>query len=335
MANKTQRFLFLDGLRAIAALMVMFHHFYKLLKPLIQFSCLDIVFDSTRLGVQIFFVLSGFVIAFSIRDLPLSFSSACRFLIRRSIRLDPPFWVALTLTLLIPIITSSYQVDYATICANAFYLQDFLGYDRPLAVSWTLCIELQFYVFFIFFLTFTRKTSNEFRLCIFFFLYVLSLAQNKFNFLHVPGLFTFHWYSFSTGCMAAWLYLKNLNEKAFLACMLMMIPLLKDPFILATLVAISSIFFAIKCNSLYSWLSSSFFQYFGKRSYSIYLIHWVIGVKFIDIAMRRFPFFDPYSLFLIATILTLIGSELFYRKVEKPFLLLSKITHVMQLDKKH
>lgn len=322
----SQRFLYLDGLRAVAALMVMFHHFYKIIYPNMNTAFLDILFDGCRFGVQIFFVLSGFVIAYSIRNLQPSFSSARQFLLRRSLRLDPPYWIALCFTVMIPILTShllkhSYKMDYAVLFANLAYLQDFLGYDRPLAVSWTLCLELQFYVVFILFITLIR--NSNLRIVVFLTLYGLSLIQNGFPYVDFPGLFLPYWYSFAIGCMAAWLLLRQIDEKIFWGYLLLMIPQLNDGMVVATFLTTLSIYFAIKFQALSTWLSASFFQYIGKRSYSIYLIHWVVGVKFLDMASRRFSF-DSFLLFIIATGITLLCAEIFYRFIEKPFLKYSK-----------
>jgi peptidoglycan/LPS O-acetylase OafA/YrhL len=43
-------------------------------------------------GVTLFFVLSGFVIAHSLRHDSLSLQSLARFILRRQVRLDPPYW---------------------------------------------------------------------------------------------------------------------------------------------------------------------------------------------------------------------------------------------------
>src|SRR5690349_17798349 len=89
------RFEFLDGLRGIAALGVIFFHFNGSLKEHSHFSqFLLSALDLGHLGVQIFFVLSGFVIAYSLRQEKLSCLFVLRFFVRRSIRLDPPYWVA-------------------------------------------------------------------------------------------------------------------------------------------------------------------------------------------------------------------------------------------------
>ena len=99
------RLRFLDGLRAVAALAVLFHHLY-------YSSEFDKVFSSAlptwfaafaeycARGVQAFFVLSGFVIAYSLRDLRVDRRTAVSFALRRQIRLDPPYWICLAVAVI-------------------------------------------------------------------------------------------------------------------------------------------------------------------------------------------------------------------------------------------
>jgi peptidoglycan/LPS O-acetylase OafA/YrhL len=55
------------------------------------------VLDLGHFGVPIFFVLSGFVIALSLDGKPMSLEIIGRFILRRSIRLDLPYWTAIVL----------------------------------------------------------------------------------------------------------------------------------------------------------------------------------------------------------------------------------------------
>ena len=48
-------------------------------------------------GVDIFFVLSGFVIAYSVREARITPRFLGRFALRRSIRLDPPYWITIAI----------------------------------------------------------------------------------------------------------------------------------------------------------------------------------------------------------------------------------------------
>src|SRR5262245_44222872 len=96
------RFVFIDGLRGIAALSVVLYHFNE---AVIRQSArwvphvVEAVLHRGFLGVEIFFVISGFVIAFSVRDGNYTPGYLFRFCLRRSIRLDPPYWATIALEL--------------------------------------------------------------------------------------------------------------------------------------------------------------------------------------------------------------------------------------------
>lgn len=169
------RFAFLDALRGIAALGVLFHHLYGL-------SVMVKVYTSVApewvnwlagfgaQGVQMFFVLSGFVIAHSLRANPLSRSSLGRFMLRRQLRLDPPYWVALGLSLglsiaehIVPGLNPAPYPTFKTIALHTFYLGYIFHAPKLLDVAWTLCLEIQFYLLFILVLAlFQRPTTQLF-----------------------------------------------------------------------------------------------------------------------------------------------------------------------------
>jgi peptidoglycan/LPS O-acetylase OafA/YrhL len=97
------RFVFVDALRGLAALgVVLFHaneghHITELFGYFPHF--LQVGLENGSLGVLIFFVLSGFVIAHSLYEQRMSLSLLGRFTLRRSLRLDPPYWVAIALAI--------------------------------------------------------------------------------------------------------------------------------------------------------------------------------------------------------------------------------------------
>ncbi|KAB1123843.1 acyltransferase family protein [Neorhizobium galegae] len=62
------------------------------------------------LGVAVFFVLSGFVIAHSLYDKPMSLPEFGRFTLRRSLRLDPAYWASIAVTIAFAAL-SSYLVS--------------------------------------------------------------------------------------------------------------------------------------------------------------------------------------------------------------------------------
>ncbi len=77
------RFKFLDSLRGIAALAVTLFHIFILFGGVSSYSFpfyLDHILSKGNLGVQVFFVLSGFVIAYSIRNATFTFKSLLAFI---------------------------------------------------------------------------------------------------------------------------------------------------------------------------------------------------------------------------------------------------------------
>jgi len=120
---------------------------------------LTVILEHCHLGVAIFFVLSGFVIAHSLYGKDVTLSLAGRFMLRRSLRLDPPYWIAIVLTIGFGFMSAHFVAGKALpvvtapqIVAHMFYLQGILGYPYISDVFWTLCLELQFYLVYVFLL---------------------------------------------------------------------------------------------------------------------------------------------------------------------------------------
>src|SRR5689334_6415897 len=88
-----QRFAFVDALRGLAALAVCCHHidrFGPLWEPASYTipETLGTLFEHGRVGVKVFFVISGFVIAYSVRKVWVTPGYLGNFALRRSIRLE-------------------------------------------------------------------------------------------------------------------------------------------------------------------------------------------------------------------------------------------------------
>ena len=99
------RFVLIDAMRGFGALGVMIYHLCVMsaLTPAISraLGTWKEVLEVGQYGVQIFFVISGFVIAHTLRDYKPSRVAAWNFIIRRQLRLDPPYWAVLCLTLVL------------------------------------------------------------------------------------------------------------------------------------------------------------------------------------------------------------------------------------------
>ena len=150
----------IDGLRFLAiGSVLLFHVSYALNQayrwPLGrgEMAVYD-VFDRGGLGVELFFVISGFILAvpfarqFVYGDKPVEIR---RYYLRRVTRLEPPYIVAL-----IGFYAAAWLVNDAalrghflkTFLARLFYLHGLIYRDAPVlnGVTWSLEIEVQFYL---------------------------------------------------------------------------------------------------------------------------------------------------------------------------------------------
>ena len=155
------RLTYIDGLRALAAMAVFMVHATGILHVAVashRSGVADAVVRASGygpLGVDVFFVISGFVIAYSIRDDPVTLGYAGRFAVRRSLRLDPPYWCAIAVGTLW--IAARHRLGSAgeplptvpQVLSHLAYLQGILGQRNIIIVFWTLCLEVQLYLAFI------------------------------------------------------------------------------------------------------------------------------------------------------------------------------------------
>lgn len=145
-----ERFANIDGLRAVAALCVMVEHMFgDLLRQTAPGAgpmravgmALSQSVSLGRYGVAIFFLISGFVVPFSIRgERPLA-----HFAISRLFRLYPALWFALA------VLTATAWVSgeppaTATVLANMTMAPTILGQPWLSPIYWTLFVELVYYL---------------------------------------------------------------------------------------------------------------------------------------------------------------------------------------------
>jgi peptidoglycan/LPS O-acetylase OafA/YrhL len=273
---EAKRFAFIDALRGIASLgVVLFHavegnHIGSLpewLRYIVSFG---------GAGVPLFFVISGFVIAHSLQDQRMTPASLGRFMLRRSIRLDPPYWVAIAIAIAASLLSSRLFPDRAQqhfslgqIAAHIAYLQNILGFNNINPVFWTLCYEVQFYAVFAALLFAPSRFTLPVALAVSL-LWCYRLGPD------LPGFFPDLWYAFLLGAVAWYGWMNSAMGPVFLAYFMAVLFAAiwhADKFAVECCVCAAVIFVVAKAGMLTTSLRWRPLQFLGAISYSLYLLH--------------------------------------------------------------
>lgn len=135
----------LQLLRDLAAIAVVIFHF-GLMPPT------SLPFTAGAAGVDLFFVLSGFIIAYS------SSRGTRHFLARRLLRIVPAYWIATILAALFALQDMAWRDASDWLIQSLFYLPGPQGRPALIFVAWTLVYELAFYgVYWLALLAGTRR----------------------------------------------------------------------------------------------------------------------------------------------------------------------------------
>ena len=141
---KTKRILELDALRAIAAINLLLFHFTLVFQNKYGYST-PLGFDLPygKYGVQLFFMLSGFVNAMTL----LKKREPTEFLASRFLRIFPSYWIVILLNVVLLSTFGMYAASPTSgqFLANMTVMPKLFGFDCWEPVTWTLQIEMLFY----------------------------------------------------------------------------------------------------------------------------------------------------------------------------------------------
>jgi len=134
------RIVVLDLVRFFAALSVVLYHYIS--RP--ESNAYPLISNVTNygyLGVPLFFIISGYVIALSANN-----RTAVQFCVSRLVRLYPALWAGVIITVIILIVFDGKQFSVSQVLANFTLLNEYLGFEDIDGVYWTLKAELKFYM---------------------------------------------------------------------------------------------------------------------------------------------------------------------------------------------
>lgn len=337
------RYANIDGLRAIAALCVMVEHMFgDLLRqtapgagPMREVgTALSQSISLGRYGVALFFLISGFVVPFSIRgEHPLA-----HFAISRLFRLYPALWFALAV-LTATAWLSGLPPTVATVLANMTMAPTVLGQPWLSPIYWTLFVELVFYV--LIGLLFSAETLRRVAV-------LLALALGLIAATVVPVMLRIHGVATLPvqylGLHLAYLFIGLLLRLGLVercrgaigAALLLVLAqggavlLVADfslaradmfiidgrvPVLSAYALAVATFWIAVRADRPRSMLLAQI----GLISYSMYLLHWSVNNALYHFMPLTGSMRDVVTM-IVCTLSTLVVAWMVYRLVELPMI---------------
>ncbi len=309
----------LDSLRALAALSVCLFHFVCNPLDFIYTQWILDVFDVGRYGVQLFFVISGFIIPWSMYHAKFEIKHFFKFGLKRFIRLEPVYIASLLLSILVLwgrdffLHTNNFETEVGAnrVLLHFGYLIPFFeNYKWFNLAYWTLAIEFQYYFFIALSFTLLIKSNFVQRIIVGVCMIALTLI-GTYEFLP-------YWLPVFYIGIVTFLYQKKIisNKWEYYITLVSLFSFCVYKYPLASVVytaipVIAILFFSQKKVPVLHSL--------GKISYSVYLIHSVIGAAFINIMSHHFRSgFGKFSVVVGGVVITLISSYVMYWLVEKP-----------------
>ncbi|MDH5979470.1 acyltransferase [Vibrio splendidus] len=328
MDKKNQQILSLQILRGVAAWLVVYHHYSQLFfswdmsKSIFGRNIGYFLMHYGKLGVDIFFVISGFIIFLSAQRM----LNAKKFIINRLLRVIPPYWfytlVMVILSFFIPdAITSGWTVS--SLIKSLLFIHHenpspSLGAYPYLTVGWTLLFEVSFYII-------CMSSMLIFRKYWFIPVVVLLLFSRQLWPFDAYSFFFESQYirEFGWGIIIGLGYTKGLFKTNNLISLLLLsfscgffiyggAQLYKITAIVLLVVAL------LMCNGkLFESYIFLPFKKLGDYSYSTYLIHAAISIPICSYIFSTKDYYNnDLLLFSTYTVLTLLLSYLSYRYIE-------------------
>lgn len=351
----------LNGLRAIAAFSVVISH-VNLLPGIADFGIPSIFLFSTTLAayaVTLFFVISGFLITYLLVKELESFQRVAisKFYMRRILRIWPIYYLFIIIALIVYLILGKHDVFqnpliwfYILFSANfPFFLK--LGGINILFHYWSIGVEEQFYLFWPWIVR--LKSINLFKTTALLFIIFTMIKVVLWYFFRAESV----WYKIfyvnrfncmMIGAMGAILYFKNNRQFigffsnkivqfiAWTFFILVSIDFIHIPLPIAheiiSVAALCMIIGQVNVKNRLINLENGFFDFIGKISYGIYVIHplviMLLSIFFKDIDIEQNT--KIVLVFISVLLSTILLAFISYNYYEKPFLKFKTIFAVIK-----
>lgn len=320
---QSKRISTIDCLRGLAAISVCYYHLTSgNAHYLPSNSFIKKIGVHGYLGVEIFFIISGFILLLSLYESKYSLKNYFTFILKRLTRIDIPYFAIIIVCILLGYLSTlsplykgiPFSIDYVNLALHIGYLTSIMNKSWINPVFWTLALEFQFYLSIALLYPLLINKKISFYIFIALSLITSYFAQtNDFLFKYLPffclGIVLFKYYkkliSFKvflilSSCIFLFI-LFRFNYQHFIASAIPLILFYKDD------------------------ISNKLFLFLGKISYSIYLLHVPFGMRIINLADSLATNYRLKEFIVFIDLLIIVGiSFLFYRFVEKPAVRLSR-----------
>ena len=324
----------IDGLRGISIILVLLFHF--------EINGINNGF----LGVDIFFIISGFLITkIILKDLNNGDFSFTNFYCRRVRRLFPALLTMLTVVSLLSCIFFNsfsfekfgYSLIWTSLFSSNIWFWTETGYfapsafEKPLLHTWSLSVEEQFYLVFPLYIIFLNKFKLSTKLQVTVILFLVSIILFYYGFFFHPDATFFllptRMWQLLAGTLVALIcvgynYQSHSSQNLHLlgVCLLLLsffpqsiLSSYMPPSIPCSL-GTAMLLFPIKNSKITSCLSFKPLVWIGLISYSLYLWHWPIIVFYKYLSFSSFDLSTKFILLLISFLVAWLS----WKYIEKP-----------------
>lgn len=325
----------LDGLRFVAALAVLLYHYaFRAWNMdaagVIQYPVLGPISQYGYLGVDLFFMISGFVILMS-----ASKGGAGAFVLSRVVRLYPVYWFCAAATFVFLSFWTAAGEGWPTIgdlLMNLTMLQSLFGIGHLDGSYWSLIVELHFYLIIVIVLWVGQLHRIDTVLALWLALGILNdfvPAHMQFGDLYaaawchyfVAGALA---YRMRTAGFSRWrllLYGVAFAQAArhahwYMALKERLTHIPHDPLVVQAVVAAFFAFFLLFAGGRLN-LRGEGLRTVGALTYPLYLIHGAIGSALL-VAWVRSSRVSPWLALAVATVLAIAAAWAIHRFVERP-----------------
>lgn len=329
----------LDSLRFVAVFMVLIEH--------LAYS-LGSHFSAGYFGVDLFFVISGFLITKILLQTDGSFIQGYKnFLGRRLLRILPLYYLLILILLLLG---NTHVKSYLLYCISFTYNYAIVYFNLPthaITHFWSLCVEEQFYLFWPLVVLPLKRYRKS--LLIFVLLFVV-FCYGQFFFKWISPLVKYTWvglipqcYAIGIGAIGAIVFNekktmtsfftnRNIEWLMFLTLLIFLLSHSPFKFIFTPLVCL---FLVLKCyyfgftEKLFNgFFSIKILAYLGTISYGIYLFHlplyyYLNNSFFVNYIFNHFAFLKNHGWlirFPMYSFISILLAGLSYRFFESPLL---------------